>query len=82
MKRIVPPHPRPHFGKQSVNRPGDRMQSGQPFLGCIMMNGTHFTDDHIATGFGNHLARPLFREAHRPDMSAEEAEELLKRSLR
>ena len=55
---------------------------GKPFLGCVMMNGTNFTDSHLATGFGNHLARPLFREFHRPDMSAAEAEELLKKSLR
>lgn len=46
------------------------------------MNGTRYTDDHVATGFGNHLARPLFRETHRNDMTATEAEELLKKALR
>lgn len=48
----------------------------------IGMIGTHYSDAHIATGFGNHLARPLFREAHRPDMSEEEATALLKKALR
>ena len=33
-------------------------------------------------GFGNYLARPLFRERHRPDMSEAEAEELLKEGLK
>ena len=32
-------------------------------------------------GFGNHLARPLFREKHRPDMTEAEAEALLKEGL-
>ena len=53
-----------------------------PFLGCVMMNGTHYTDIHMATGFGNHLARPLFRESHRPDMSKAEAEALLTSALK
>jgi 20S proteasome alpha/beta subunit len=33
-------------------------------------------------GFGQMLARPLFRERHRPDMSEEEATELLHEGLR
>ena len=32
-------------------------------------------------GFGNHLARPLFRKRHRPDMSEEEATALIREAL-
>ena len=38
-------------------------------------------DVGLCAGFGNHLARPLFREKHRPDMSEAEAEALLKEGL-
>lgn len=55
---------------------------GQPFLGTVGMVGTSYTDAHLATGFGNHLARPLMREKHRPDMSEEEATELLHECLK
>jgi 20S proteasome subunit beta 7 len=54
----------------------------KPFLGTIGMIGTHYTDQTVATGFGNHLARPIMRERHRPDMSEEEAVELMKDCLR
>ncbi|KFM26878.1 Proteasome subunit beta type-4 [Auxenochlorella protothecoides] len=55
--------------------------AGKPFLGSIGMIGTHFTDNTVATGFGNHLARPILREKHRPDMSEEEARALLRECL-
>ncbi|KAK9905094.1 hypothetical protein WJX75_009547 [Coccomyxa subellipsoidea] len=58
------------------------LQDGKPFLGTITMLGVHYSDDHIATGFGQMLARPLFRERHRPDMSEEEATQLLHEGLR
>lgn len=32
------------------------------FLGTVDLIGTTYSDDHIATGYGNHLARPLMRE--------------------
>lgn len=54
---------------------------GTPFLGNVSMIGTNYTDETIATGFGNHLARPLMREKHRPDMSEEEAIKLLHECL-
>lgn len=56
--------------------------NGKPFLGSIGMIGTHFVDETIATGFGNHLARPLMRDRHRPDMSEEEAVALMKECLK
>eukprot|EP00887_Chlorella_sp_A99_P006992 scaffold2.g6992.t1 len=55
---------------------------GRPFLGTVGMIGTNYTDATVATGFGNHLARPIMRERHRADMSEEEATTLLKDCLR
>ncbi|PRW61006.1 20S proteasome beta type 4 [Chlorella sorokiniana] len=55
---------------------------GKPFLGTVGMIGTNYTDEHVATGFGNHLARPLMREKHRPDMSEEEATALMHECLK
>ena len=57
-------------------------ESGESFLGTVGMIGSHYTDAHVATGFGAHLARPLFREKHREDMSYAEARALLEDSLR
>ena len=56
--------------------------SGESFLGTVGMIGTHYTDAHVATGFGAHLARPIFREKHREDMSEGEARQLLEEALR
>lgn len=55
---------------------------GTPFLGTVGMIGTHYTDSHVATGFGSHLARPLFRERQSDSMSEADAEALLRDSLR
>lgn len=56
-------------------------RKGVPFLGSVGMIGQAFTDSHVATGFGNALARPLFRSHQKDDMSEIEAEELLKKAL-
>lgn len=61
---------------------GGVKDDGTPFLGSVSMIGTAYTDTHVATGFGNHLARPLFRERHRPDMSEAEATQLLHDALK
>jgi len=55
---------------------------GSFFLGTVGMIGTNYTDAHVATGFGQHLARPIFRERHRPDMSEAEAVAMLHDALR
>lgn len=52
------------------------LQADTPYLGIVGMLGTNYTDDTVATGFGNHLARPLMRERHSPDMDEESAREL------
>lgn len=45
------------------------------------MIGVHYVDDHVATGFGNHLARPIFRDEWRADMTHEEAVALLEKCM-
>jgi len=58
------------------------MQDGVPFLGSVGMIGTHYVDDHITTGFGHHLMRPLLREQYRPDLTKDEAVKLVEACLR
>ncbi|KAJ0600302.1 putative proteasome endopeptidase complex [Helianthus annuus] len=53
-----------------------------PLLLIISMIGVHYEDDHIATGFGNHLARPILREEWREDLSFEEGVKLLEKCMR
>lgn len=45
------------------------------------MIGVHFEDNHVATGFGNHLARPILRDEWREDMSYEEGVKLLEKCM-
>ena len=54
---------------------------GETFLGTVGMIGTHYADDHVAAGFGNHIARPIFREFYRPDLTEEQAVEIMKSAL-
>ncbi|KAF5803527.1 putative proteasome endopeptidase complex [Helianthus annuus] len=53
-----------------------------PLLLIVSMIGVHYEDDHIATGFGNHLARPILREEWREDLSFEEGVKLLEKCMR
>lgn len=55
--------------------------TGEPFLGAVSMLGVSYKDGHVATGFGAHLARPLFREKHSRTMSRDDAEKLIKEAL-
>jgi len=47
----------------------------------VGMIGTQFEDNHVATGFGNHLARPILRSEWREDLTYEEAVKLLEKCL-
>ena len=47
---------------------------------AAVVNGAAMTE--LFAGFGNHLARPLFRERHSADMSEDEALTLIKDALR
>lgn len=55
---------------------------GAPFLGMVGMQGTHYVDSHVTTGFANALARPLLRERQSDTMSEEEAVALIHDALR
>lgn len=57
------------------------VKNGQKYLGQVSMIGTHFEDNHVATGFGNHLARPILRSEWREDLTYEEAVKLLEKCL-
>jgi 20S proteasome subunit beta 7 len=57
-------------------------KNGESFLGTVGMIGQHYADSHVAAGFGNHMARPLFREKHTDDMSEAEARTLMEDALR
>jgi len=57
-------------------------RDGKSFLGVSDLQGTSYQDDTIATGFGNHLARPLLRNEFRKDMSKDDAKKLLETCMR
>ncbi|TYI58315.1 hypothetical protein E1A91_D11G347900v1 [Gossypium mustelinum] len=38
------------------------VKNGNKYLGTVSMIGVNFKDNHVATGFGNHLAQPQARE--------------------
>ncbi|KAF6150475.1 hypothetical protein GIB67_030276 [Kingdonia uniflora] len=57
------------------------IKNGQKYLGMVSSIGVHFEDDHIATGFGNHLARPILRDEWKEDMSFEDAVKLLEKCM-
>ena len=46
------------------------------------MIGVHFEDNHVATGFGNHLARPILRDEWREDLSYEDGLKILEKCMR
>ncbi|XP_075505148.1 proteasome subunit beta type-4-like [Primulina tabacum] len=58
------------------------VKNGQKYLGTVSMIGVHYEDDHVATGFGNHLARPLLRDEWRENLTFEEAVKLVEKCMR
>jgi 20S proteasome subunit beta 7 len=54
----------------------------RPFLGTTDMIGTMFEEDVVATGLGMHMALPMLRAGWRPDLTEEEARELVTSALR
>ncbi|KAL6197651.1 hypothetical protein ACLB2K_033257 [Fragaria x ananassa] len=58
------------------------VKNGKQYLGMVSMIGVNFEDDHVATGFGNHLARPILRDEWRVDLSFEEGVKLLEKCMR
>ncbi|PRQ57299.1 putative proteasome endopeptidase complex [Rosa chinensis] len=58
------------------------VKNGKTYLGIVTMIGLNFEDNHVATGFGNHLARPILRDEWRKDLSFEEGVRLLEKCMR
>ncbi|XP_046350362.1 proteasome subunit beta type-4-like [Haliotis cracherodii] len=60
------------------------MDKDEPFLGYVDKIGVAYESTTIATGYGAYIAQPIMREAleKKPDISQEEAEQLLDRCLR
>jgi len=52
------------------------------FLGQVDLYGSAFQGDTLATGYGSYIAQPLLRKAFRPDMTYEEAKEVLRDAMR
>ncbi|CAA6657984.1 unnamed protein product [Spirodela intermedia] len=57
------------------------VKNGNKYLGVVTMLGAHYEDNHVATGFGNHLAVPILRSEWKEGMSFEEAVKLLEKCL-
>eukprot|EP01098_Paradermamoeba_levis_P004332 TRINITY_DN1864_c0_g1_i1.p1 TRINITY_DN1864_c0_g1~~TRINITY_DN1864_c0_g1_i1.p1 ORF type:complete len:246 (-),score=70.43 TRINITY_DN1864_c0_g1_i1:98-835(-) len=57
-------------------------RNGKSFLGLVDLYGTYYEDDTLATGYGAHIARPLLRNAFKPDLSKQEAKKILEDSMR
>ncbi|KAK9991017.1 hypothetical protein SO802_026002 [Lithocarpus litseifolius] len=58
------------------------VKNGQKYLGMVSMIGVNFEDNHVATGFGNHLARPIFHDEWHDNLSFENGVKLLKKCMR
>jgi len=46
------------------------------------MIGINFEDNHVATGLGNHLARPILRDEWHENLTFEEGVKLLEKCMR
>jgi len=57
-------------------------RNGKSFLGWSDLRGSSYTDDTVATGYGNYIARPLLRSAFRPDLSRDEALNILETCMK
>ncbi|GER49123.1 proteasome subunit beta type [Striga asiatica] len=58
------------------------IKNGQKYLGTVSMIGVHYEDNHLATGFGNHLARPILRDEWNENLTYEEGVKLLEKCMR
>lgn len=51
--------------------------NNQSFLGYVDMYGTIFEDNTVATGYGAYLAAPILRKGWTPDLTQQQARQLL-----
>jgi len=52
------------------------------YLIQVNMIGINFEDNHVATGLGNHLARPILRDEWHENLTFEEGVKLLEKCMR
>ena len=52
-------------------------RDGKAFLGIADLQGTNFEDNHIASGYGAHIAIPLLRKHWRADLTRDEAMKIM-----
>ncbi|CAN7016677.1 unnamed protein product [Brassica rapa subsp. trilocularis] len=57
------------------------VNNGESYPGMVSMIGVSFEDNHVATGFGNHLARPILRDEWHADVSFEDGVKLLEKCM-
>ncbi|BBN13225.1 20S proteasome subunit beta 7 [Marchantia polymorpha subsp. ruderalis] len=57
------------------------VKNGEKYLGVVTMIGVQYVDNHVASGFGNHLARPIFRDEWHENLTLEEGIQLLEKAL-
>ncbi|CAK9186580.1 unnamed protein product [Ilex paraguariensis] len=58
------------------------VKNGQKYLGTVSMIGVHYEDNHVATGYGNHLSRPILRDEWHENLSFEDGVKLLEKCMR
>jgi 20S proteasome subunit beta 7 len=58
------------------------VSEGKTFLGIVDKLGTCFEGNFLSTGYGSHLALPILRNKWHPDLSEEEAKQLLDECMR
>ncbi|XP_040960337.1 proteasome subunit beta type-4 [Gossypium raimondii] len=58
------------------------VKNGNKYLGTVSMIGVNFKDNHVATGFGNHLAQPILRQEWHENLSFEDGVKLLEKCMR
>ncbi|TYH46792.1 hypothetical protein ES332_D11G363800v1 [Gossypium tomentosum] len=56
--------------------------NGNKYLGTVSMIGVNFKDNHVATGFGNHLAQPILRQEWHEKLNFEDGVKLLEKCMR
>lgn len=63
--------------KDMSNVPYKDIRSEDLYIGFIDMHGTSFCEDYMTTGYGRYFALTLLRSHYKPNMTEEEAKELL-----
>ncbi|RIA04266.1 hypothetical protein BRARA_K01510 [Brassica rapa] len=57
------------------------VNNGESYPGMVSMIGVSFEDNHVATGFGNHLAKPILRDEWHADVSFEDGVKVLEKCM-